>query len=246
VKIKKILAIAFFSTMALSAEKELYAPEVVYKKFVLPDSFKEYKLHTLRTGNNDYSNPVYLSPTLSNRLTILRKNNQKHAEKLIFKLLGEEVSVSYKEGDGGDENFFIEYKNKSIKLLGTTLLISEAGYFYLQGRDNYDYTTRKKFKLTTKGLEEVKQSAYLVDLECTLSKSAVLYEKKHGKGAIVARLPKRKKVRVLLHDKTVIDDSPSDQYLISTPFGLVGWVTSSSGYMRTGGKPLNCLLYIGA
>jgi len=244
-KIKKILTIALFSTIAIMAQEELYAPEVKYENFVLPDSFKEYKPHSLSKGEY-YSMPVYLSPMLNKRLSILKKNNQKHADKLIFKLLGEKVSISYIEGPSGDNNFLVQYKNKSIELLGATLLVSEAGYFYLQGRDDYDYTIRKKFKLTSKGLKEVKQSAYLVDMECTLSKNAVLYEKKHGKGAIVARLPERKKVRVLLHDTTIIDDMSSDQYLVSTPFGLVGWVSSTSGYMRTGGRPLNCILHIGA
>jgi len=244
-KIKNVLAIALFSTISLSAQETLYAPEITYKKFILPESFKAYKVHPLKEGVQ-YNMPVYLSPMLNKKLKILKKINQKYADKLIFKLLGEKISISTKEGNGGDNNFLIEYKSQKIKLLGSTLLVSEAGYFYLQGRDNYDYTIRKKFKLTTKGVKEVKQSAYLVDLECTLSRNAILYEKKHSKGAVVARLPKGKKVRVLIHDNSKNGDSSSNQYLISTPFGLLGWVSSTSGYMRTGGKPLNCLLYVGA
>jgi hypothetical protein len=38
---------------------------------------------------------------------------------------------------------------------------------------------------------------------------------------------------------------PVNSYLVTTPFGLVGWVASSGGYVERPGKPLSCLRFLG-
>jgi hypothetical protein len=242
-KIQKILTLSIFSTILLLSQERCKLSELLDNiNITLPQSFKKFQPHHLQ----ECYMPIFLSPALNKKVFILKKNKQKYVDKLSFNLLGEKISIKHREGAGGDNNFIVKYKNQETIFLGNVLFVSEAGYFYLQGRDNYDYDIRKKFKLTPKGIKEVKQSAYLVNLECKLSKNTILYEKKNGKGDIVARLPKGRTVKVLLHDTNQIEDVSSKQYLVSTPFGLVGWVSSSSGYMQTGGTPLSCLLYIGA
>jgi hypothetical protein len=63
----------------------------------------------------------------------------------------------------------------------------------------------------------------------------------------VASIPKGKSVEVLIGDtkNSCANERMIKEYLVQTSFGLLGWVSSSAGYMQEVGKPLSCLMYVG-
>ena len=127
--------------------------------------------------------------------------------------------IVFDPGPSGDPEFIIyEIKDnneqKLISLPGEELIIPGNGVLYTSGSTDMMFNTRKKFHLHDGIIEEVQQPFYYVGLITQVNKSIILYEDLSYKKAI-AQLPEGSSVEVLINK--------GNNYLIKTPFGLVGW-----------------------
>ena len=150
------------------------------------------------------------------------------------------------EGPSDDPGFVIEIRGdeRIYDVGGSTVFVSAEGHFYTSARMNQDYQKRQKYRLSTEGLTEVTQAYYLVDSQCAVTELTQLYSLPCGKGHVVASIPQGGRVQVMLHDANAACAIP--QYLVSSSFGLVGWVGSESGLLNIEpGKPLNCISFYG-
>jgi hypothetical protein len=91
---------------------------------------------------------------------------------------------------------------------------------YTSGLADQMFNTRKKFVLHNGTIEEVHQPFYYVGLKTKVKKAITifddpLYEKP------IAQLPEGAQVEVLLNKE--------NDYLVKTPFGLVGWLKINYG-----------------
>lgn len=213
--------------------------ESVFKK---PASFKAYKHYTLDEMM------VFISPELIQGLKITEindKNTETPKKIMVLKIKDEEVKLSIDAGSSDDFSFVFQYNGKETMIAGESIFISQSGSIYVVNRANQNYEVKRKFTITQHGVKEVKQAFFSVNMECETSALTTLYSEQGNKGTVVAKIPKGKKVKVLLNAFTLSENDSSKDYLVQTPFGLVGWVSSSAGYMLQKGKPLGCLMYEG-
>lgn len=227
-------ALSMFFTTLLFGESE-------FKK---PESFKDYKQYIL----DDMM--VFISPKLTKEMEIKElKDKNAHApvKTMFLTIKGEELQLSIDPGASDDFSFVFKHKGKKRMIAGESVFVSQSGTIYISNRTNQDYEVKRKFQITKSGVKELKQAFLSVNMECETSALATLYSEQGGKGTIVAKIPKGKKVKVLLNAFTASESEMDDSkdYLVQTSFGLVGWVRSSAGYMQQKGKPLGCLMYEG-
>ncbi|CAA6821185.1 MAG: Unknown protein [uncultured Sulfurovum sp.] len=229
-----VSALTMFFTTLLFGESE-------FKK---PESFKEYKQYIL----DDMM--VFISPKLTKEMKIKEikdKNAYAPVKTMFLTIKGEALQLSIDPGASDDFSFVFKYKGKETMIAGESVFVSQSGTIYISNRTNQDYEVKRKFQITKSGVKELKQAFLSVNMECETSALATLYSQQGGKGSIVAKIPKGKKVKVLLNAFTAVESEMNDSkdYLVQTSFGLVGWVRSSAGYMQQKGKPLGCLMYEG-
>ena len=96
------------------------------------------------------------------------------------------------------------------------------------------FAKSRKFTLNKGEVVEVKQAFYNVDMKTETGKAVTLMSKPGG-GEKVAGLGAGAKVHVLINQ--------GDHYLVSTPFGLTGWVEVENGYGPD--SPLKGIYYRG-
>ena len=129
-----------------------------------------------------------------------------------------EFIIKYWQGFSYDPLFSFSPRGKKdneIDSLGcTTLIIPGDGYIYTAGHTNSKFDVRQKFELVGNKFKEVKQAYYYVGLKTETNQSITLYASKKMKKE-VTRLRKGTKIEVLLNE--------SNDYLIKTEFGLIGW-----------------------
>ncbi len=217
----------------------------------IPDSFKQYVAYTLGW------NSVFLDPELAEKADIIYESGSKETIQAIdFPLGNYSVSVSFDPGPSDDPAFVLDFGAGEEYLLGKTLYISSSGSLYLVRRLNDYFEKRLKYRLSDGTLEEIQQPFYQVDLQCETSTPLSMYERPCNDGNVIATLPQGASVHILVmkNDEKgcpadIIPDNelrdPVNSYLVSTPFGLVGWVASSGGFDDRPGKPLGCLLFLG-
>ncbi|CAA6825260.1 MAG: Unknown protein [uncultured Sulfurovum sp.] len=237
--LKKIILTILFTTL-LFGENE-------FKK---PESFKDYKQYIL----DDMM--VFISPKLTKYLKIKEvkrdgydKNIHAPVKTMFLTIKGEELKLFIDPGASDDFSFVFNHKGKERMIAGESVFISQSGTIYISNRMNENYEVKRKFQITKSGVKELKQAFLSVNMDCETSALATLYTEQGGKGTIVAKIPKGKKVKVLVNAFTAhnseLETDESKNYLVQTSFGLVGWVRSSAGYMQEKGKPLGCLMYEG-
>ena len=218
--------------------------------FKKPESFKNYKKYNLNEMD------VFIAPELINGLKIknLKDTDELSDRKgMFFKINGQKVKLMIDPGPSEDYSFVFNYKGKKTSIAGEIIFISQTGTFYVSNRTNANYEIKRKFSISKDGIKEVKQAFFAVNLECKTSALAILYTKAGDKGTVVAKIPKGKTLKILVNtfkSYNILDLDPenksfSNDYLVQTSFGLVGWVHSSAGYMRSPGKPLSCLMFEG-
>lgn len=243
-----IVLILSFPFLALSDQIQRVPDAIKHKVPTPPPSFQGYVPYAIAYEPGfGRGNILFLSPELSASAELFRTTPKQKNYDVRFSIGRTLFTIKYDDGPSSDPGFLISSAalGKATILRGKILYVSTPGSFYVTARTNEDYMVNRKYVIQNKALSEIRQAFYLVDLQCTTSDLLVIYEKKCGKGNIVAKIPKGMSVRVLLND---IESSCSEgeQYLVSTAFGLVGWVSSEAGYMHfKKGKPLSCLNYIG-
>jgi len=129
--------------------------------------------------------------------------------------------IDWYPGPSEDPTFIISMKSgkDEVEVGGINakeLIIPGNGYIYSSGHTNNMFNTKKKYKIENEKLVEIKQPFYYVGLESFTLMDTVIYRDVKQKQE-VARLPKNTKVKVLV-------SAEDDYYLISTDFGLTGWL----------------------
>lgn len=213
-----------------------------------PSSFQGYVPYAIEHEPGfGRGNILFLSTELSTSSEIFRTSSKQKNYNVRFPIGKSMFSIQFDEGPSSDPGFLISSPalDKPTVLRGEILYVSTTGFFYITSRTNEDFTVKRKYQLKGRNLKEITQAFYLVDMQCTTSELLVMYEKRCGKGNVIAKIPEGMNVQVLLNDPES-GCKDGEQYLVATSFGLVGWVSSEAGYMHfRKGKPLSCLNYIG-
>lgn len=113
------------------------------------------------------------------------------------------------------------------QITGQGFVMPGNGAVYVFGRADKMFDQRHKFEWQAGKLQETPQPFYYVGLESTALEALQLFEKP-GAGKLIASIPKGAKVTVLLNQfaPESADVPASENYLVKTEFGLVGWIKS--------------------
>ncbi|MEM7012137.1 MAG: hypothetical protein AAF585_11695 [Verrucomicrobiota bacterium] len=114
------------------------------------------------------------------------------------------------------------------------LTIPSSGSIYAWGWSNQMFAKSRKFAVKNGEVSEVEQPFYNVDMKTKTTKAVTLMSKPGG-GEKVAALGADAQVHVLINQ--------GDHYLVSTPFGLTGWVEVKEGFQQ--GSSLEGIYYRG-
>jgi len=219
----------------------------------ISSSFKDYKKVSLE-DNHDFI-AIYLSPKLSKSVKIIKNKymdnlaeESKNAIEVKFK--NKTLRISISEGYSYDPNVVFRFKNVEDEVIvycDDKIFISDSGFVYSINRMNDIYTTHRKYQLSEKNVTEIKQPFHKMDIACKTSALTKLYSQKYQKGHVIASISKGRMLKILLADmsKGTSRTMEEREYLVETSFGLVGWVTSTSGYNQVIGNPLSCLMLYG-
>lgn len=234
-----IAALILFPVIALGAED-------------IPDSFQGYVPYALGPSS------LFLAPELAEAAEMLEGEDPQNGNTaaVVFPLGSDSVSISFDPGPSEDPTFVIEHAGRLDELGGEQLFVSSTGNVYLVRRSNELFEKRLKYRISDGRLEEVPQPFYLAAQDCEASATVRIYDRKCNQGNLIATLPKGASVRLLLLEggEEICPESlapggeasgPLQSYLVSTPFGLVGWVASSGGHLDQPGSPLGCLRFQG-
>lgn len=156
----------------------------------------------------------------------------------IFQKTGgrEPIYLIFSPGMSMDPYFsFYEANKNRIESIGCEqLCINAEGVVYTVARINRICEQREKWILQDGRMTLVKQPYHYVGLKSKTLRPVVLYTEKRNSGTVVATLPKGAKIEILLAANNLeIDDDgffsvPRD-FLVRTPFGLVGWLYIPQG-----------------
>lgn len=150
----------------------------------------------------------------------------------------ENYRLVFDEGPSADPHFIIYDKTMKTELLntgGTNIIIPSNGFIYVSGHTNNMFNCRKKYKYKNGTIEGVQQPFSYVGLETVALKDIIIYSDILYKQE-VARVPANSQVTVLLNSGV--------DYLIKTPFGLVGWIRIEED-AHWGGSTIKGLYYAG-
>jgi len=225
----------------------------------VPKPFRSYN----KVGINGHS--LLVDPQLNFRMI---KNDQKHEENFGWEF-GDEliqvncgkysVEIGFSNGPSDDPNYeIIITSGKKVltkNINAENLAVSSACHFYASGQSDNSFYMSQKFTITDKGIQETVQPFYLVNKICRTSNTATLTTERCGKGSTVASLPKGSEVQILASEWFKTDENGNkvgncstekESYLVSTPFGLVGWVENKRGDVyEHPGEPLSCIVFHG-
>lgn len=133
-------------------------------------------------------------------------------------------AIDYDPGPSGDPHFIIsrQVENQLMKIgsfNGTKLIVPGEGSIYISGDTDDFFNKRRKYSLKDGTLKEVVQPYYYVGLQTITTQPIEIYTDKNYKEK-VAHLPANSEVEVLIASAR---KEYGYDYLIRTPFGLVGW-----------------------
>lgn len=248
-KLLVLILYVAYPAVLFSAEIEPFPSGARKLLPTVPASFKTYTPYAINyTPERLSSNFLFLAPELSARAGVFKSSPEQDGFSVKFQIDRAEFVVSFDGGASEDPGFLVESSKmrESAVLGGETLYISSSGRFYSVTRSNEDFEVRRKYVVRNGVLEEVRQPFYSVNMDCTASEDTRLFQMECDGGEEVARVPKGGTVRVLARSTKNGCQKEGGQYLVLTSFGLVGWVTSTAGYLHfSEGKPLSCLNYHG-
>lgn len=237
-----ILLAAFFSCQIFASDN-------------LPSSFKEYMPYIL--GNENNFGTLYLAPELSEQIL---KNNaqQKTYSSLSINSKNTSITIRFDPGMSDDPTFIIQANNaKEISYIGGDVIyMSTSGHLYSKNAANDYFERTAKYLINKNNIVEVSQPFYFVNMKCKASTALTLYTEQCEKGSKVATLQKGTTLKIVLSEyknseckKVSLDEnypgSQTMQFLVASPFGLVGWVSSIAGDLDREGKPLSCIRFAG-
>ncbi|QXE91229.1 hypothetical protein KP001_01420 [Geomonas subterranea] len=226
------------------------------------NAFKNYR----KVGLNDHLlllDPQLVFKKVQTDPAIEEADSSEFGDEFISVQCGRRTLViGFSNGPSEDPNYeIIARKDKKVvrrNIGATSLAVSSSCQIYAAGHTDNSFDMHRKFVITDTAINEVRQPFYLVDKVCPTSTAATLTTEPCGKGSVVATLPKGAEVRVLLSEWFLTDeyddkhsncksgDGTKESYLVSTPFGLVGWVDTTKGTIwGTPGMPLSCIVYNG-
>jgi hypothetical protein len=199
---------------------------------------------------------VLLDPAIVKNNKIILTPSSDYILNINFELGNSSVSISFKPDPDDNPAFLIKINSDVTPLHGEKLYVSSAGHLYLSNEFNAFIEKKLKYTISDGKLKEVRQPFYFIDMNCETSAPLLIYENKCNQGNLIARIPRKSFVRILAVEnvpsncrKNIIPDNKVgdsiNSYLVSTPFGLVGWAVSSSGYLERPGNPLGCLRHNG-
>jgi hypothetical protein len=122
-------------------------------------------------------------------------------------------------------------KNSRLALFGLRFILPGNGIIYVDGHMDTTFNERHKFEWKDGVFVEVKQPFLYVGLDSTTITSVILYTERDYQHP-VAQLPANSPVKVLLNV------SGTDDYLLRTPFGIVGWTKIPPGGQTAEGEPI--------
>lgn len=128
---------------------------------------------------------------------------------------------------GGSEDpscAFLKEDNGKFKevarIPGLRFVLPGNGNIYADGHNNTMFNVRRKFVWHEGAFIEIKQPFLYVGLDTTTRKAIDIYSAQDHK-QVVASLPKGAALSVVLNQ--------GEQYLVKTPFGLLGWIQIKEG-----------------
>jgi hypothetical protein len=209
-KLLMLIVLIVFTPILASAEPFQHL-SVLQVKGAYMDSAVRYNKATTRILNEPV-NDSYHTPV---RVLITR----------ILSTSDEEYLVIFDPGPSFDPAFKIyrigNGKEQEIKTIpGEELVIPGNGDVYSIGLANEDFKKRRKYSLKDGTLEEIKQPFYYVGLVSKTRMAIDLYADLDYVSKI-AHLPEDSDIEVLANKDY--------NYLIKTPFGLLGWVQVRTG-----------------
>jgi hypothetical protein len=212
----------------------------------LPSSFKSYQKVTFPEGGD-----FYLAPGIEFSRT--RRELDMAEDFIKFEIGRAIVEVGFSPGPSEDPTYLVETTINGevtrLDILADRLFVSSAGIVYADGKKNHLFDTRRKFFISSSGISEVSQPFLLVGQKCRLNDTLQLTSKRCGRGSPIANLPAGSNVDILLGDTAEhhksCGDSKSANFLVSTPFGLVGWTMTAIGDLAVPGRPIECVRYHG-
>jgi hypothetical protein len=130
----------------------------------------------------------------------------------------QQYEVYYREGPSADPSYRLsqvgQVKN-SFSVDGLDLYIPGNGAIYTSSEINRTFVQRRKYALSNGRLQEVTQPFLYVGMASIAQRDLKITATANG-GAEIATIAKDSAVEILLNQ--------GDDYLLKTPFGLVGWL----------------------
>jgi hypothetical protein len=130
----------------------------------------------------------------------------------------EQYEVYYSEGPSADPSYRLSkvgQAENSISFGGEDLYIPGNGAVYVTGIMNRMFLQRRKYALVNGRFQEVTQPLLYVGMASIAQRDLKITATANG-GAEIATIAKGSAVEILLNQ--------GDDYLLKTPFGLVGWL----------------------
>jgi hypothetical protein len=241
----------FMATYANAQDKIIQSQFENYKKVKL-NNFDNFQLAPQLKYRRLKNVPKYLGTSDGGKFQLGEEYIQINCGKNII-----EIDCVHGESFGGNCEILVHKNKKTFykELAATSFVVSSTCQFYASGGDDYNFHIRRKFTITGSGIEETAQPFYLVDKVCRTSEAAILTSEQCGKGDVVAELPEGVEIKILLSERIKIGDNRNkiskcdndkESYLVSTKYGLVGWVENTSGSIYEPGIPLSCIIKPGS
>ena len=242
----RIKKLSFFFLILIIGDT-LHSSEIINP---VPESFKQYRLFSM----GDHGE-LYAAPSISFNETNTGFPSS-YIRTLSFEYQKVMYSISFSLGASEDPHFVfsffdnIENRWKEISVInGSRIYLGFNGQIYSEGSINNYFNVRRKFLLKNKTIEEVMQPFLLADIDCKTHGKTHLKTKPDNRRETIAILPDKSSVKILMAQYFSQDyDIHMDKgiwFLVSTPFGLVGWVKTEPGYLSRPGKPLSCIRFFG-
>lgn len=217
----------------------------------IPASFSAYRLIDFEDG------ALYVSPdlkTTSGRLDT--GHGGRHVE--LFNIRHSQYAIGFEIGDS-DAAIFTLFSNtngawNSIgSVQGYRLFLSASGSIYTRSDSATLPDINRKFSIQGNRLVETEQPMLLINDQCKTGTAVVLRSGISEKSPVVARLPKNGEVQVVATqfffdgDEETSGPDGSVPVLISTPFGLTGWVSAIPAmHFSAPPKTIDCIYYRGS
>lgn len=217
----------------------------------LPESFRHYRLIPMGEGGE-----LFVAPNIKTEEAKKTEFPYFCSRTVSFEYRKIKYSVSYTTAPSEDPHFIFGFFDNAKKkweeiseINGWRVCLGSDGQIYSEGDANNYFCLRRKFILKGKKIAEVRQPFLLADFDCETNGQTHIKNRPDEKSETIAALPDGSTVKILMAKYYSQDyDIHMDNgiwFLVSTPFGLVGWVKTETGYLSRPGKPLSCIRFMG-